>query len=350
MLLSRRFLETDKPNWECTSEQKSHLDAVREKIKTGYYQSELQDCPTCDSNDQVTIALRDRNGLPCNTTVCRRCGLLQTNPRFRDCDYADFYRHHYRPIMADPNRASGRVVSNKQFETQVQSVTINERFKFISESIGDGKKRILEVGCGSGALIWHFDRAGHECLGLDYDEANLEIGRDFDLNLGVRNLGEIEPNSYDVIIMCHSLEHMSNPGNILATASDLLSPNGWLYVEVPNILDVFIGPYRDLLNIFQFVHIFNFTPTALVNLVGKLGFRVCRLDSDFNNKNTLAMFQKNHTERKEIESEFPQILSKLVHHERGRLFSLPYIFRRGRDITFPLRKKIGLAHLRSSKP
>ena len=345
MLLSRRFRSTQKPNWHCSQTQSHHLHEVQKKIQKGTYKSELWVCPVCETDDQVTIALRDRNGLPCTTTICRACGLVQTNPRFRDCDYADFYRHHYRPIMSDPGRESARVASREQFDEQVQSAAVLGRYRLISEVVGTKKIRILEIGCGSGALIWHLERAGHQCLGLDYDEKNLGVGQKLGLNLKVQTIDDLPKKSFDLIIMCHSLEHFGNPKDVLSKVRNLLSSTGSLFVEVPNLRDVFFGPYRDLVNIFQFVHIFNFTPTSLVNLMQKAGFAKVKLEAGLNNKNIRGIFGLNPVEKLVVVSEYPQLLSELKRHERKRLLSPSYLVAWLRAVSFPIRQKCGLTHL-----
>lgn len=41
--------------------------------------------------------------------------------------------------------------------------------------------------------------------------------------------------SFDIIYSCHSLEHYRNPEEVLKKISTLLSPEGFLYLEVPNL-------------------------------------------------------------------------------------------------------------------
>jgi SAM-dependent methyltransferase len=47
-------------------------------------------------------------------------------------------------------------------------------------------------------------------------------------------LGDVEPHSFDVVLCCDVIEHVSNVGGLLDTCRDLLRPNGLLVVTTIN--------------------------------------------------------------------------------------------------------------------
>jgi SAM-dependent methyltransferase len=91
--------------------------------------------------------------------------------------------------------------------------------------------RILDVGCGGGMLLSELERMGFQHLtGIDpFLDADHEKG-------GVRlrkcHIGQLN-EEFDLIMMHHSLEHMTDPVNALAEAGRLLSDAGRIVVRIP---------------------------------------------------------------------------------------------------------------------
>lgn len=91
---------------------------------------------------------------------------------------------------------------------------------------------ILDVGCGSGALLAYLHGFGFKRLtGCD---PYLPVDSAPAPGLAIRScaLEQIE-GSYDLVIFNHSLEHIPDPESALAHARTLLSPGGWVLVRVP---------------------------------------------------------------------------------------------------------------------
>jgi 2-polyprenyl-3-methyl-5-hydroxy-6-metoxy-1,4-benzoquinol methylase len=91
--------------------------------------------------------------------------------------------------------------------------------------------RILDVGCGGGILLSQLEEVGFRYLtGIDpFLDADQQKG-------GVRlrkcHLEQVN-EEYDLIMMHHSLEHMTDPAATLAEARRLLSGHGRIIVRVP---------------------------------------------------------------------------------------------------------------------
>jgi len=86
---------------------------------------------------------------------------------------------------------------------------------------------------------------------------------------------ELSPNSFDVITMWHSLEHVPTPRHLLEEARRLLTWNGKLVVAVPNLDSLGFRIFRahwcglDLPR-----HLTHFTPWTLQLMLERTGFRV----------------------------------------------------------------------------
>ena len=91
--------------------------------------------------------------------------------------------------------------------------------------------RILDVGTGNGTLLTRLKKIGYTNLvGIDpFINYDLDYGS---IKIFKRDLMQ-ENNTYDLIMMHHSLEHMTYPNEVLRKAHSLLSPGGRLLVRIP---------------------------------------------------------------------------------------------------------------------
>ena len=79
---------------------------------------------------------------------------------------------------------------------------------FYMKEIGDKPKRVLDVGCGTGRLLYEVAKMGHECLGVDPSAGSLEVANkklhSFE-NVSLRQDSLPELNSvkekFDIILM-----------------------------------------------------------------------------------------------------------------------------------------------------
>jgi hypothetical protein len=92
--------------------------------------------------------------------------------------------------------------------------------------------RILDVGSSDGELLVTLSAAGYRNLtGIDP-----YIAHDREFPGGVRVLKrrlEEHPGEYDLIMLNHSLEHMTEPTEALVQVGRLLAPAGWVMVRLP---------------------------------------------------------------------------------------------------------------------
>jgi SAM-dependent methyltransferase len=101
--------------------------------------------------------------------------------------------------------------------------------------------RVLDVGCGTGANLAQFRRAGAaECYGVEISE---DAGRAASENPSVTQvtIGNIEdlsptalPAECEIVIVSHVLEHLRDPWAMLVRLVERLRPGGRLLGGVPN--------------------------------------------------------------------------------------------------------------------
>ncbi len=126
--------------------------------------------------------------------------------------------------------------------------------------------RLIDIGCGNGAALARFSDAlprwqlyGSELS--DRAHARLQSVPNF-MELYTVPIDEIA-GRFDLVSMIHSLEHMPSPRSTLEHATRLLTDNGVLFIEVP---DVETSPF-DLLVVDHLAH---FSRTTLSYLLGQI--------------------------------------------------------------------------------
>jgi SAM-dependent methyltransferase len=114
-------------------------------------------------------------------------------------------------------------------------VFVPERIPLFVDAIGRGK-RVLDVGCRSGALTRHFVE-GNSVVGLDVDAAALEKARALGIEPVQANVEEalpFEDASFDAVVAGELLEHLQFPDALVSEARRVLRPGGVLVGSVPN--------------------------------------------------------------------------------------------------------------------
>jgi ubiquinone/menaquinone biosynthesis C-methylase UbiE len=109
---------------------------------------------------------------------------------------------------------------------------------------------ILEVGCGSGALIEELENDGYtEVVGLDMSALAVDAARARGVDSVVQGDAtalEYEDDSFDVVVASDVLEHLMNERRALAEWNRVLKPGGALVIFVPAF--AFLWSHHDVEN------------------------------------------------------------------------------------------------------
>ncbi len=108
-----------------------------------------------------------------------------------------------------------------------------------------GTRRLLDVGCSSGALGAALKAAapGLEVVGIEADEALATDARDRLDDVLVTDLDALPADPsvldglapFDCLVAADVLEHLRDPDAVLASLVELLSPGGTVIVSLPNV-------------------------------------------------------------------------------------------------------------------
>ena len=117
-----------------------------------------------------------------------------------------------------------------------ERIFVPERLPLFVEAVGGPGKRVLDLGCRTGAVTQSF-LAGNDVVGLDIDADALKRAAARGVTTVWGDVEEplpFEDASFDVVVAGELLEHVRVPGGLLAEIGRVLRPDGVLVGSVPN--------------------------------------------------------------------------------------------------------------------
>ena len=117
------------------------------------------------------------------------------------------------------------------------------RTNFIMETLSAPNPKILDVGCGGGILSEALAKAGAQVTGLDLSEASIHVARQHaqSQNLqidyryeSVQDVAEKQAGTFDAITCMEMLEHVPEPGRVIAACAKALKPGGQAFFSTIN--------------------------------------------------------------------------------------------------------------------
>ncbi len=117
------------------------------------------------------------------------------------------------------------------------------RLQYVDHKASLAGKRVLDVGCGGGILTESMSEAGADAYGIDMAEAPLAVARIHSKRSGVKvdyrqataeQLLDDEPGRFDIVTCLEMLEHVPDPGAVVAACAGLLKPGGHAFFSTIN--------------------------------------------------------------------------------------------------------------------
>lgn len=227
-------------------------------------------CLLCANNHFEILRKKLRYGVKRDVLVCKKCGYVFLRPQNSKVKYDNLeYRKVYGPKL-------GKNVGPKErFDTYLPYQ------KEISEQIAHLFKpqtSILDVGCSAGFFLSSLKGKVKTRVGLELnpDDARF-IKKNLDFKVYNKPLEEvgIEEGPFDIITSLQVLEHIEDPVSFLKNISKNLKPEGWLYLELPNINDILLSVFKEPSYsdfYYREPHVSYFSQETLRRVLDKAGF------------------------------------------------------------------------------
>ena len=159
------------------------------------------------------------------------------------------------------------------------------RFREIHRRFGRRPFRLLDVGAGnhsaSVAKYW-FPNCHYAGIDRDRNYHNDEhdfaaMDEFFELDLTRLEFGAIPEASYDVLLLAHVIEHLTNGDDVLRALAPKLKPGGFMYVEFPGPQSLHFPSKKGTLNFHDddtHVRVFDYTQVA--GILRECGLHIAR--------------------------------------------------------------------------
>ena len=207
----------------------------------------LDRCTICDCEDLSPFETIHADGLDLDYVICHRCNTVLQSPRLTEHATQDYYASQYQTRLLG---ADGTL--EKDLRVQAGRA---RHMQSLLEPKRVGVTRMLDIGSAAGILLRCIQaETGCEVVGVEPGEfyrtstqaQGLQVYENIDA------LHDAKPDRFDLISMMHVLEHLHHPVSVLRELRErLLSPNGYLILEVPNLYGHFS---------FELAHILGFIP------------------------------------------------------------------------------------------
>jgi 2-polyprenyl-6-hydroxyphenyl methylase/3-demethylubiquinone-9 3-methyltransferase len=117
------------------------------------------------------------------------------------------------------------------------------RLQYVARRVTLRGARVLDIGCGGGLLSEALAKEGADVTAIDLAPELVKVARLHSLESGVtvdyrvqaaEDLAAEQPGSFDVVTCMEMLEHVPDPGAIIAACHRLLKPGGQLFLSTVN--------------------------------------------------------------------------------------------------------------------
>lgn len=230
-------------------------------------------CLLCNQNNLISYTSNSFFGLP--ILKCDNCDLYITGTSEKEVSnkVSDFYSQEFW----NQRKSEDSIKSN-----YVDSNSLSKKRNWISQvkycqPLLTKDLSILEIGAGAGQNTFFFDQEGYDINAIEPDQRNVDL---INQKLSKPNCiqGYVENfqfnKKYDCIWLSHVIEHLLRPDQTLQKIKNLLNPNGFIFIEVPNC------GFKENLDktIINQPHTFHFTKKSLSILAQKTNFQIIKCD------------------------------------------------------------------------
>ncbi len=205
---------------------------------------------------------------------CLDCEFVYADTRGNASDYDEYYSQFSK--YTDQGTATGGGGNAEDLER------LEKMADSLSQFLPNRDAKIVDIGCANGGLLGALKSRGFvSLLGVDPSETCIENTKklfDVPASQGWLNALPPECQRVDLAVVSHVLEHVLDLKRAVASLAACLSPNGFLYIEVPDAsryIECLAAPFQD----FNVEHINHFTASSLVNLMNACGFDSLQIET-----------------------------------------------------------------------
>ncbi|UCC94919.1 MAG: methyltransferase domain-containing protein [Candidatus Omnitrophota bacterium] len=237
--------------------------------KTNRLKSEISEyvaCPLCGEDDEHT-ELFVVKGYP--HVRCKKCGLVFVNPQVKEEKLHELYENSkandlWLDVLMSSTESKARYELYERYFEELEKNTAH--------------RTLMDVGCSIGDLLVVAKRRSWRAQGFDLSKKAVDFARNtrgLNVHLGKLEDFGFKANSLPVITLTGVLEHLNRPREILYRIRNLLSADGVILVQVPNLQSLHNMVLHEKSTSFDGRnHLIFFNPTTLRKMLSSAGYEV----------------------------------------------------------------------------
>jgi len=280
------------PCLKFTKKQLRHRNYIYDAIKSNYLNFVLSKC-FCEqkSYKEIIIANYDAWGLNIPTIICDNCCSIRSKYFLDNLSIKKFYTEgYYYPHMFTATSAQNIGMEfNEYYSAEV--LKGYDIIKFIKNNLDISKiEKVLEVGCGAGGILEHFQKENKKIYGCDWSKDLINFAKK-KLPNGIFKIGGVNKfykKKFDLIILSDVIEHLIEPNLLLSEIRKYLNQAKFVYINVPGFFGIGLKRWNcNIRQYFKIEHTFCHTLYSLNLLMKKNNFKLI-----YGNEYVRAIYQK----------------------------------------------------------
>lgn len=232
-------------------------------------------CNLCAGGVFAVVAHRDRYGHAAESLGCVRCGLVFVCPRPTEQEYARFYETIYRPLVS---AFHGRTIDAQTIELEQERYAQQLAHLLEPFLAAQPGGRLLDAGGSTGVVASALaERFGLTGVVVDPAPAELERAAARGLETVAATMEQFAPEdgSFDVAIMCQTIDHLLDVASTLATLRRCLRDGGLLFVDIVDFRSAYLRA-RSIEAATKIDHPYALTEDTAEAFLAQAGFGVVR--------------------------------------------------------------------------
>jgi SAM-dependent methyltransferase len=287
------------PSLSFSSKMIKHRDYIYEAIKSNYLKFKFSQC-FCGSVEGEIIHNYDAWGLNIPTIVCDNCYSIRSKYFFDDVSIKKFYiEGYYYPHMF--TSASAKDIGMELDEYyQEEVIKGKDIVKYIKSNINLNEiKNVIEIGCGAGGILSHFEKLNLKVFGCDWGKSLIKIAQK-NIPEGHFEIGDInkfKKSKFDLVILSDVVEHLTDPNRFFKELSPYLNMGKYIYINVPGFFGIGLNRWNcNIRQYFKIEHTFCHNLYSLNTLMKINGY-----DPVCGNEYVRAIYNKTEKKKKKID-------------------------------------------------
>jgi 2-polyprenyl-3-methyl-5-hydroxy-6-metoxy-1,4-benzoquinol methylase len=186
-------------------------------------------------------------------SFCNDCSLVQQAEIPSDEELKIYYSHNYRQDYKS-------TYSPKPKYVRRAGMTALDRIKFLESHLPLSNKVLLDIGAGGGEFVYMAQKRGLQSKGIEPNLGYSTFSKEqYGVEVKTAMLSDVQDSSADIVTLFHVFEHMAKPLEVMKKLYSSIKDGGYLFIEVPNILQADASPH----NIYFKAHLFYYSKYTL---------------------------------------------------------------------------------------